>query len=142
MLCTVGDRSPLGKRWQKPSTGICYSTFMHTYEVPLNAFTSPEGRMPFLESLVPCEDEVYKVLLNLDPSKFPGPHGLPTIVLKTCARELTPSPCVLFNLSLAEGKLPTEWKDALVDPLHTKGKKGGCYYNYRPIFYCALYPKY
>ena len=68
-----------------------YSTFTHAPEVPLDAFTPPYDRMPVLDSLVLCEDEVYKVLLNLDPSKAPGLDGLPTIVLKTCARELAPS---------------------------------------------------
>ena len=109
-----------------------YSTFTHAPEVPLDAFTPPDGRMPVLDSLVLCEDDVYKVLLNLDPSKAPGPDGLPTMVLRTCARELTPSLCALFNLSLAEGKLPTEWKDALVVPVHKKGKKEDVS-NYRPI---------
>ena len=40
--------------------------------------------------------------------------------------------CALFNLSLVEGKLPTEWKDALVVPVHKKGKKEDVT-NYRPI---------
>ena len=100
-----------------------YCTFTHAPEVPLDAFTPPNDRMPVLDSLVLCQDEVHKVLLNLDPSKAPGPDGLPTIVLKTRAREITPSLCTLFNLSLAEGKLPTEWKDAPVVPVHKKGKK-------------------
>ena len=109
-----------------------YSTFTHAPEVPLDAFTPSDDRMPVLDSLVLCEDKVHKVLLNLDPSKAPGPDGLPTIVLKTCARKLTPSLCPLFNLSLAEGKLPTEEKDALVVPVHQKGKKEDVT-NYRPI---------
>ena len=89
-----------------------------------DAFTPPDDRMPVLDSLALCEDEVYKVLFNLDPSKAPGPDGLPTIVLlKTCAREPTPSLCALFNISLAEGKLPTG---------HKKGKKEDVT-NYRPI---------
>ena len=79
--------------------------------------------MPVLDSLLLCEDDVFKVLLNLDPSKAPGPDGLPTFVLKMCARELTSSLCALFNLSLAEGKLPTEWKDALVVPIYKEDKK-------------------
>ena len=53
-------------------------------------------------------------------------------MLKSCARELTPSLCGLFNSSLAEGKLPTEWKDALVVLVHKKGKKEDVT-NYRPI---------
>ena len=79
-----------------------------------------------------CEDEVYNVLWNIDPNKALGPDGLPTILLKTCARELTPSHCALLNLSLAEGKLPTKWKDALVIPVHEKGKKEDVT-NYKPI---------
>ena len=55
-------------------------------EVPLDAFTPPDEGMPVLDSLMLCEDEVYKVLLNWDRSKAPGPDGLPTMALKTCAR--------------------------------------------------------
>ena len=50
-----------------------YSMFMHASEVPLDAFMLPDGRMPVLDSLVLCENKAYKVLLNLDPSKAPGP---------------------------------------------------------------------
>ena len=53
-------------------------------------------------------------------------------MIKSCARELTPSLCALFNLSLAEGKLPTEWKDSLVVLVHKKGKKEDVT-NYRSI---------
>ena len=63
------------------------------------------------------------MLLNLNPTKAPGPGRLPTIAPTSCARELTASPYVLFNLSLAEGKLPTEWEDALVVLVLKKGKK-------------------
>ena len=93
----------MGKAFKK-----YFYSFTHAPEVPRDAFTPPNERMPVLDSLVPCEDEVYKVLLNLDQSKAPGPDCLPTIVLKTCGRERTPSFCALFNLSLAEGKQPTE----------------------------------
>ena len=99
------------------------STFMHAPEIPIDAFTPLDEGMPVLDSLVLCEDEVYKVLLNLNPTNAPGPGGLPTIAPKLCARELTSSLCALFNLSLAEGKPPTEWEDALVVLVHKKAKK-------------------
>ncbi|PFX12767.1 RNA-directed DNA polymerase from mobile element jockey [Stylophora pistillata] len=105
---------------------------MHAPEVPLDAFTPPDGRLPVIDSLMLYEDEVYKVLSNLDPSKASCPDGLPTTVLKACARELTPSLCALFNLSLAEGRLPIEWKDTLVVPVYKKGKKEDVT-NYRLI---------
>ena len=144
MLRTEGDRSPLEWRWQKPSTSISILRLRMRLapEVALDAFTPPEEGMPVLDSLVLCQEKVYKVLLNWDWSKAQGPDGLPTIVLKTCARELTPSLCALFNLSLAEGKLPTEWKDALVVPVHKKGKKEDVTISTDPSLYFALYPKY
>ena len=40
-----------------------YSTFTHAPEVPLDAFTPPNDRMPVLDSLVLFEDEIHKVLL-------------------------------------------------------------------------------
>ena len=70
-----------------------YSTLTHAPVVPLDEFTPPDEGMPVLDSLVLCKDEVYKVLLNLDPSKALGPDGFPTIMLKSCAREPTPSLC-------------------------------------------------
>lgn len=60
-----------------------YSTFTHTPEVTLDAFTPPDERMPAIHNLVLYEDEVYRALLNLDLSKAPGPDVLPTIVLKS-----------------------------------------------------------
>ena len=116
-----------------------YSTFTHAPEVPLDAFTPPDDRILVLDSLVLCEDEVYNVLLNIDPSKALGSDGLPTILLKTCARELTPL-CALLNLSLAEGKIPTKWKDALVIPVHEKGKKEDVT-NHTPISLLCIVSK-
>ena len=113
-----------------------YCTFTHAPEVPLDAFTPPNDRMPVLDCLVLCEDEIHKVLLNLDPSKAQGPDGLPTIVLKTCARELTPSLCALFDLSLANGKTP------LSSPFIRNEKKAETLLTTDPSLYCALYPKY
>ena len=115
---------------------------MRAPDVPLDAFTPPDEGMPVLVNLVLCEDKVYKVLLNLAPSKAPGPDGLPTIVLKTSARELSSSLCALFNLSLAEGQLPTEWKDALVVPVHKNQAKRRTLLTTDPSLSCALYPKY
>ena len=118
-----------------------YSTFMHAPEVPLDAFPPPGDRMPVLDSLVLCEDEVYKVLLNLDPSKAPGPDGLPTIVLKTCARELTPSLCALFALFNLSLNYPPNGKTPLSIPFIRKEKRRTLLTT-DPSLCCALYPKY
>ena len=112
MSLMEGDRSSLEWRWQKPSTSIC-TLFTHSFEVPPAVFMSREDGMPVLDNLSLCENEVYKELsIELDSRKAPGPDGLPTIVLKLCARELSPSLCALFiYLSrrvncLSDGKIP------------------------------------
>ena len=48
--------------------------------------------------------------------------------------------CALFYLSLAEGKLSTEWKDPIVVHVHKKGKKNDLT-NYRSIFLLCVVSK-
>ena len=106
------------------------------------------GTPPLLECLQIFEADVSRLLAGLDPSKAagldpskaPGPNSIPTLVLKECARELAPSVCRLFNLSLVSSKVPTEWKYALVVPVHKKGNKEEVT-NYRPILLLCVISK-
>jgi hypothetical protein len=77
-------------------------------------------------------NEVTKELQNLDITKAPGPDGIPTYILKTCANEISPLLTELFNNSLSTSKVPSEWKRANVVPIHKKGSKLDTN-NYRPI---------
>jgi hypothetical protein len=76
--------------------------------------------------------EIEKALRSLNPTKAPGPDGIPTKILKDCATELAPKFQSLFNTSLRTGRVPEEWKRANVVALHKKGKKIDPS-NYRPI---------
>ena len=78
MLRTEGDRSSIEWRWPKPSTSISILRLRMRLRYPLMRLRHPTRGCP-----------VYKVLLNLDPNKAPGPDGLPTIVLKTWKSQLT-----------------------------------------------------
>ena len=109
-----------------------HSTFTHDPVDLLAQCVPPDLGVPSLTTLQVTEDEVLQVLLRLDHSKAPGPDGLPTRILKECAKELSPSICQLFNISLATGTLPLEWKESNVVPVHKKGKKEDVT-NYRPI---------
>ena len=78
----------------------------------------------------------WNTLLNLNTKKATGPDGIPAIVLKMCAVELSPILRELFQYSLEKGIFPENWKSALVQPIPKKGKKSDPN-NYRPI---ALLP--
>jgi hypothetical protein len=78
------------------------------------------------------EIEVEKALSELDPSKSAGLDNIPTTVLKQCAQSIKIPLTKLFNRSLAEGTVPTQWKVAKICPVHKKGSKEEAS-NYRPI---------
>ena len=53
-------------------------------------------------------------------------------VLSRCHETLSHPLQLIFSQSLLEGKLPQQWKDANVTPLHKKGPKSEVG-NYRPV---------
>ena len=48
------------------------------------------------------------------------------------AEEIAPPVALIFNKSIAEGKLPSEWKEAFISSIYKKGSKNLAE-NYRPI---------
>ena len=89
----------------------------------------PSSRMPDIHI---SSKGIQKLLSNLNPHKACGPDQIKPIVLKTLSQELSPILEVLFQKSLHEGSLPSEWKKANVSPIFKKGDRS-CPANYRPI---------
>ena len=75
---------------------------------------------------------VEKQLQQLNPSKASGPDELSPRLLKLIAREIAPPLASLFQQSFNTGAVPTQWKHALVTPIHKSGDKCNPS-NYRPI---------
>ncbi|CAB4001257.1 Hypothetical predicted protein [Paramuricea clavata] len=75
-----------------------------------------------------------KVLLFQSPLhlKASGRDNIPIRLLKECAHSITPSLTCLFNKSLKQVSLPSEWNLSNIIPLHKKGIKSFVE-NYRPI---------
>ena len=78
------------------------------------------------------EQDVYKVLKELNCAKATGPDGIPTRVLKDAASVLAGPLCHLYNISLRNGAIPQEWKLADVTPVFKKGQREDAK-NYRPV---------
>ena len=75
---------------------------------------------------------IARLLSNIDPFKATGPDGLSPKLLKELSTELAPCLTLLFKASLQQGRLPEDWKTALVTPLFKKGSRSDPS-NYRPI---------
>ncbi|XP_039433577.1 uncharacterized protein LOC120415988 [Culex pipiens pallens] len=77
-------------------------------------------------------DDILKVLSSVDPSKGPGPDGLPPVFVKSCANSLVVPVSVIFNKSLEHAIFPDIWKLASISPIHKSGNVSKVE-NYRPI---------
>ena len=75
---------------------------------------------------------VEKQLQQLNPSKASGPDAIPPKLLKLIACEIAPALSFLFQQSYNTGTIPSQWKQALVSPIHKSGEKSDPS-NYRPI---------
>lgn len=71
-------------------------------------------------------------LKKLDPSKGPGPDGLPAVFLKNTANTICEPLHIVFNKCICEGFFPDIWKCAYIVPIHKSGSKHDVT-NYRPI---------
>lgn len=75
------------------------------------------------------------ILVHLEAIKdhsSPGPDEIHPVLMKRCARALSPILAELFQRSMSQGTLPQEWRTAIVIPLYKKGDRTAAS-NYRPI---------
>ena len=70
--------------------------------------------------------------MDLKVDKSAGPDGILPRVLSECKYLITKPLKLLFDKSLNTGKVPRDWKDATVVPIHKKGKRDLAE-NYRPV---------
>ena len=76
-----------------------------------------------ISNFVVSTSGVTKILQELDPSKSPGPDKIPSRLLKSIAMEESPCLTLLFSASLHQGRVPSDWKKALVCPVFKKGDR-------------------
>ena len=75
---------------------------------------------------------VMKLLKNINIHKAMGLDGIPNILLKTCAEELSFGLSAIFQYSLDTGTFPLDWRNANVTPVFKKGDRHLAE-NYRPV---------
>ena len=120
------------------------NTFFHSVFNPKDSesFTTPPlpltSTTAELSSIQLTEIEVVGVLRNLNSRKACGPDNIPNRLLIELADVIAPSLCDVFNMSLALGVVPLQWKMANITPVH-KREDPMLATNYRPIsLLCTL----
>ena len=75
---------------------------------------------------------VAKKIKATKDNKLPGVNGIPPKLLMETVEQISIPLGRVFNLSLKEGMVPVEWKEANIIPLFKRGPRNKSE-NYRPV---------
>ena len=100
-------------------------SFQSAFTCEDNSDPPLKGACPFFstEGITVDPKGVAKLLDGLNVHKASGPDGLNARVLKECSNEISPVLALIFNVSLAGGDVPNDWRLATVSPVFKKGEK-------------------
>ena len=76
--------------------------------------------------------DIIKVIKRLSNNSAPGPDGYTPFFLKNILAHIVNPLCKVYNDSLQEGKIPSDWKIAHIVPIYKKGDAQKAS-NYRPV---------
>ena len=103
-----------------------FATTDPTNPLPHQACDSNFGRIRF------TPQDVKEVLELLDVNTSTGHDEIHPRFLKVLAHELSVPLAIMFNQSIDEGRLPSEWLSSIVVPIFKKGERCNPL-NYRPV---------
>ena len=106
-------------------------------ETSLQQTMPPDGRDDAGEDLLSSflsvsEQDVLRLLQNLDVKKACGAEGIEVRFLKAVASAIAASLADLLNVSLSTGKVPNDWKCSRITPVFKSGDRSDPV-NYRPV---------
>ena len=91
-----------------------------------------EAKSDYLGPLVVTPELVAKKIKAMKDNKSPGVDGIPPKLLMETVEQISIPLARVFNLSLKEGVVPFEWKEANIIPLFKKGSRNKLE-NYGPV---------
>ena len=98
--------------------------------VPETKFNGSEGER--LGQLLVTPEIVASKINNMKENKSPGVGEISPKILKKIVEHISMPLAYVFNMSLQEGIVPLEWKEANIIPLFKKGSRNKSV-NYRPV---------
>ena len=90
------------------------------------------AKSDYLGPLIVTPELVAKKIKAMKDNKSPGVDGIPPKLLMETVEQISIPLARVFNLSLKEGVVPFEWKEANIIPLFKKGSRNKSE-NYRPV---------
>ena len=90
------------------------------------------AKSDYLGPLVVTPELVAKKIKAMKDNKSPGVDGIPPKLLMETVEQISIPLARVFNLSLKDGVVPFEWKEANIIPLFKKGSRNKSE-NYRPV---------
>ena len=79
-----------------------------------------EAKSDYLWQLIVTPEMVAKKIKAMKDNKSPGLEGIPLKLLMETVEQISIPLAIVFNLSLKEGVVPFEWKEANIIPLFKK----------------------
>ena len=103
-----------------------------TSSIPVPETKSKGSEGERLGQLVVTPEVVVSKINNMKENKSPGVDGISPKILKETVEQISTPLAHVFNMSLKEGIVPFEWKEANIIPLFKKGSRNKSV-NYRPV---------
>ena len=103
-----------------------------TCSLPIPETKFNESERESLGQLVVTPEIVASKINNMKENKSPGVDGISPKILKETVEQISTPLVHVFNMSLQEGIVPLEWKEANIIPLLKKGSRNKSV-NYRPV---------
>ena len=103
----------------------------------INSLSGPdakfqEAKYEYLGQLIVTPEMVGKKIKAMKDNKSPGVDGIPLKLLMETVEQISIPLARVFNLSLKQGVVPFEWKEANIISLFKKGSRNKSK-NYRPV---------
>ena len=114
-----------------------FSVFTRDSSVPS---TTASSDIEILDNISISPEEVYEVLVSLDPNKVQGIDCLSPKLWKVCAPCISKPLCHLFTKCLLNSALPSEWLIHCITPIYKSGSRE-LVTNYRPISLLCIVSK-
>ena len=120
------------------------SFFAEQCSILLNSSKLPTNLAPqtdqSLTSIHFSQDDILKIIQNLNPHKAHGPDKVSIRMIKICGKSLCKPLEMIFKSCIKKEEYWSEWKKANIVPVHKKGDKQ-LLKNYRPISLLPIFGK-